>query len=89
MLDFSLPRDGPIPDVRRALIVYWTVERERETYGFRGAVRRQMHRPPIRSRGSVGYQHRKGGTYDAELRAAWGAIYPALRYETLRQSRSA
>lgn len=85
-LDFDRRRQptGAYPDVRRALIVYWTVERERETgCSYREAVRRVRERPPIRSRGSVDYQYRKGAPYDRELAARWGPLYPTLRRETL------
>lgn len=89
MLDFTRERQrrGPFPNVRRALLTYWAIERERQTVRtFRAAFHRMKDRPPVRSRGSIEYQYWKGREYDAELLSCWGSLYPTLVAETLGQS---
>lgn len=79
-----------MPDIGRAWAVYWTVERDiAGGCTFPEAIRRIMREPGReRTRGSAEYQYRQGRKADAEARAAWGALYPTLRRETLSKTES-
>ena len=86
MLDFTRRRQrrGAYPNVRRALIFYWTMKRELgNDFSFRAAFRLVSNRRPFPNRGSVEYQLRQGRSYDRELRACWGSLYETLVEETL------